>query len=80
MNRRKKKKQQINYSELFKAKLDSFDWQAFTHTIKHQWQQLPKFHQRALMLLTPLLVLLFVIPMPTSTIEKNSETATERVS
>ncbi|WCP67391.1 LysM-like peptidoglycan-binding domain-containing protein [Vibrio tubiashii] len=65
MNRRKKKKQQqVDYVELAKAKLNQIDWQQIKQTILDKWNLLPRLHQRALMVLTPLLLVLLVIPIP----------------
>ncbi|MCV5857029.1 hypothetical protein OFN53_41055, partial [Escherichia coli] len=67
MNRRRKKKQQVDYVELVKQKFAAINWkQPFNKNkwlervepIKAFWQRLPKFHQRALMVLMPLLLLL----------------------
>lgn len=65
MNRRKKKKQQqVDYVELVKAKFDQIDWQQIKQTGLDKWNLLPKLHQRALMVITPLLLVLLVIPVP----------------
>ena len=79
MNRRKKKKQQVDYAELVKSKVDSIDWQTATQRVKSKWQQLPKLHQRALMVLTPLLVALLIVPAPSISVEETNETPTQRV-
>ncbi|NOH22888.1 LysM-like peptidoglycan-binding domain-containing protein [Vibrio europaeus] len=65
MNRRKKKKQQqVDYVELAKARLNQIDWQQIKQTILDKWNLLPRLHQRALMVITPLLLVLLVIPIP----------------
>ncbi|MDF2153184.1 LysM-like peptidoglycan-binding domain-containing protein [Vibrio sp. CAU 1672] len=74
MNRRRKKKQQVDYIELIKAKLAAFDWKQprvkidwrrkLEPAVQH-WQRLPKFHQRALMILVPVLTILLLIPART---------------
>ncbi|MGP8307175.1 LysM-like peptidoglycan-binding domain-containing protein [Vibrio sp. YIC-376] len=78
MNRRRKKKQQVDYIELIKQKFAAIDWkQPFNKSkwlervqpVTAFWQRLPKFHQRALMVLVPLFVLLFIMPMPKNTEE-----------
>lgn len=78
MNRRRKKKQQVDYVELIKQKFAAIDWkQPFNKSkwleraqpVTAFWQRLPKFHQRALMVLVPVFVLLFLVPMPKKTEE-----------
>ncbi|ANQ25289.1 lysine transporter LysM [Vibrio natriegens] len=78
MNRRRKKKQQVDYVELIKQKYAAIDWkQPFDKTkwlervqpVTAFWQRLPKFHQRALMVLVPLLLLILIVPMPKKTEE-----------
>ncbi len=78
MNRRRKKKQQVDYVELIKQKFAAIDWkQPFNKSklseratpVTTFWQRLPKFHQRALMVLVPLFLLLFIVPMPNKTEE-----------
>ncbi|MDN8584630.1 LysM-like peptidoglycan-binding domain-containing protein [Vibrio alginolyticus] len=76
MNRRRKKKQQVDYVELVKQKFAAIDWkQPFNkeqwleriQPVKQFWLRLPKFHQRALMVLVPLILVLLVIPLPNKT-------------
>ncbi|MGR5236810.1 LysM-like peptidoglycan-binding domain-containing protein [Vibrio alfacsensis] len=73
MNRRRKKKQQVDHVELMKQKLAAFDWKQLSSRAKWQqiiqpitqcWQRLPKLHQRALMVLLPVVLLLLLIPFP----------------
>ncbi|MGR5319186.1 LysM-like peptidoglycan-binding domain-containing protein [Vibrio alfacsensis] len=73
MNRRRKKKQQVDYVELMKQKLAAIDWkqpvskakwQQIIQPIAQFWQHLPKLHQRALMVLLPVVFLLLLIPAP----------------
>lgn len=64
MNRRKKKKQQVDYVELAKAKFGKIDWQDIKQTIVEKWLLLPQLHRRALMVITPLLLVLLVVPIP----------------
>lgn len=67
MNRRKKKKQpSVNYIELMKKKWSSIDGQAMKDKVAASWAQLPKLHQRALMVLLPIVLLLILIPFPES--------------
>ncbi|MGY0616521.1 LysM-like peptidoglycan-binding domain-containing protein [Vibrio sp. FJH11] len=92
MNRRRKKKQQVDYVELIKQKFAAIDWkQPFNKSkwlervqpVTAFWQRLPKFHQRALMVLVPLFVLLFIIPMPKKTeelVEQSQPVDHQRVS
>ncbi len=73
MNRRRKKKQHVDYVALFKQKFAAIDWKLPYNKSKrldHQqpittfWLRLPKFHQRALMVLVPIFLLLLIVPMP----------------
>ncbi len=67
MNRRKKKKQQnVDYIELIKQKWSSIDWSEIKDKIQQNWNRLPKLHQRALMVLAPIVLLLLLIPFPDS--------------
>jgi cell envelope opacity-associated protein A len=83
MNRRRKKKQQVDYVELIKQKYAAIDWkQPFdknkwlerVQPVTAFWQRLPKFHQRALMVLVPLLLLILIVPMPKKTEELVEQT------
>ena len=78
MNRRKKKPQQVDYAQLVKDKFSEFDWARIKHNLLTQWALLPKLHQRALMVLSPILVLLLVVPFP-QTSEKTPEADPQRV-
>ncbi|WP_322803520.1 LysM-like peptidoglycan-binding domain-containing protein [Vibrio alfacsensis] len=73
MNRRRKKKQQVDHVGLMKQKLAAIDWKQPFDKEKWQqklspivqfWQGLPKLHQRALMVLVPVVLLLLVVPTP----------------
>jgi cell envelope opacity-associated protein A len=80
MNRRKKKKQQVDYLELAKEKFSSVDWQHIKQRVLTKWNMLPKIHQRALMVLVPLLLILLVIPLPESQPQEESvATPSQRV-
>ena len=79
MNRRRKKKQQVDYVELVKQKFTAIDWKAlgskaFWHRrclpIVSFWQRLPKLHQRLLMVLIPFVLVLLVLPQPALTDDK----------
>ncbi|CAE6881739.1 LysM-like peptidoglycan-binding domain-containing protein [Vibrio sp. B1FLJ16] len=92
MNRRRKKKQQVDYVELIKQKFAAIDWkQPFNKDKQSEnaqpvpkfWQRLPKFHQRALMVLVPLFLLLLIVPLPKKTeesAEQNQPADQQRVS
>ncbi|MBU2895262.1 LysM-like peptidoglycan-binding domain-containing protein [Vibrio hepatarius] len=62
MNRRKKKPKQVDYIELAQQKILQVDWKVKVGCIKELWLALPKLHQRALMVLVPVVFILFVIP------------------
>lgn len=67
MNRRKKKKQpSVNYVELLKEKWTAIDWHQMKSKLSERWSLLPKLHQRALMVLVPVVLLLVLIPFPNS--------------
>ncbi len=85
MNRRRKKKQQVDYVELIKQKFAALDWKQpfnivkrskYTQSVSSFWRRLPRFHQRALMVLVPLFLLLLIVPMPNQTQEPDEETQT----
>ncbi|GAB2637641.1 LysM-like peptidoglycan-binding domain-containing protein [Vibrio panuliri] len=71
MNRRKKKTQQVDYIQLAKDKVSAIDWMKAKQGLQSRWAQLPKLHQRALMVLVPVVLLLMLIPLPQS--EPNTE-------
>ena len=62
MNRRKKKPKQVDYIELAQQKISQVDWKVMAGYIKSLWFALPKLHQRALMVLVPVVFILFTIP------------------
>lgn len=65
MNRRKKKKpQSVDYVSVLKEKYSSIDWTGMKEKVVSQWNVLPKLHQRALMVVVPVVLLLLVIPFP----------------
>tara|TARA_Y100001956_G_scaffold76069_1_gene84833 strand:- start:2686 stop:3249 length:564 start_codon:yes stop_codon:yes gene_type:complete len=79
MNRRKKKKQpSVNYIELLKEKCSSIDWLAMKDTLTTGWSGLPKLHQRALIVIVPVVLLLILIPFPESKPDE-AATAPQRV-
>ncbi|GAK85825.1 putative cell envelope opacity-associated protein A [Vibrio ponticus] len=80
MNRRKKKPQQVDYIQLAKDKLQAIDWANLRQQLLGRWQQLPKLHQRALMVLIPVVLLLIVIPFPQSEPQQQPMVESQRVS
>lgn len=68
MNRRHKKKQQTDYLALIQSKWAAidiqFDWREYRHKATQFWQRLPRLHQRALMVLVPVVLILMVMPLP----------------
>ncbi|WP_162062361.1 OapA family protein [Vibrio taketomensis] len=78
MNRRKKKPQKVDYIQLAKDKLEAVDWQSAKQALLSRWGQLPKIHQRALMVLVPIVLVLILIPFPEGTPEQ-AEIVSQRV-
>lgn len=75
MNRRHKKKQQTDYFASMKRQWLAIEWQnIFQRFAEHTnikrwgafWQRLPIYHQRALMVLIPLVVILLLAPWPST--------------
>ncbi|MFV0448617.1 MAG: LysM-like peptidoglycan-binding domain-containing protein [Vibrio sp.] len=79
MNRRHKKKQQTDYIALAQDKWNAIDWQAYLENSKQFWVRLPKFHQRALMVLVPVVLVIGVIPFPQTSHSNSSEPVNKRV-
>ncbi|MEZ9230113.1 LysM-like peptidoglycan-binding domain-containing protein [Vibrio amylolyticus] len=76
MNRRKKKPQKTDYFELAVTRLKKFDWQKYKQQAILLWNQLPRLHQRALMIVFPLVVILLILPSGASDSEAEvTETA-----
>ena len=76
MNRRQKKKQQVDhFAELkdrllqLKVKLSSLDIKKMKATVTQTWQALPKLHQRLLMVIVPIVLLLLFVPLPEPKVE-----------
>ena len=76
MNRRQKKKQQVDhFAELkdrllqLKVKLSSLDIKKMKATVTQTWQALPKLHQRLLMVITPIVLVLLFVPLPEPKVE-----------
>lgn len=64
MNRRRQKKQSVDYLEVIQNKWTNLDLSALHIRLSGYWKTLPTFHQRALMALVPLVVIVMVIPFP----------------
>ncbi len=79
MNRRHKKKQQTDYIALAQDKWKAIDWQAYLEDVKQFWMRLPKFHQRALMVLIPVVLAISIIPFPESSSSSSAEPVNKRV-
>ncbi|MCZ4372243.1 lysine transporter LysM [Vibrio diazotrophicus] len=79
MNRRHKKKQQTDYLALIQTKWSAIDWQDYLNKAKSSWGHLPRFHQRALMVLVPIVFIITVIPFPNMAESGSSEPANKRV-
>lgn len=62
MNRRKKKPKQVDYIELVQHKIAQIDWKALVRYIQDLWLALPKLHQRALMVIVPIVLILLLLP------------------
>ncbi|ELP5730450.1 lysine transporter LysM [Vibrio vulnificus] len=62
MNRRKKKKAQIDYVALIKQCAANFDAKSKLMAIRELWMKLPRLHQRALYVLVPVLLILLLWP------------------
>ncbi|OEE73692.1 LysM-like peptidoglycan-binding domain-containing protein [Vibrio genomosp. F6] len=77
MNRRHKKKQQVDYVELAKAKLSAFDGKIVLARLKNFWQGLPRLHRRIISVLAPLICILALLPAPKPSIK--SPVVNERV-
>ncbi|MCG9598568.1 lysine transporter LysM [Vibrio sp. Isolate25] len=70
MNRRKKKAKQVDYAEIIQQKFSQVDWKGMVEQAKQAWSRLPKLHQRALMILVPVVFLLLIFPTPEPTIDQ----------
>ncbi|POC21636.1 lysine transporter LysM [Vibrio vulnificus] len=62
MNRRRKKKAQVDYLALCKQRIAQFDYQRILSNVKQFWAALPRLHQRALYVLVPVLLVLLLWP------------------
>ncbi|WP_165310154.1 LysM-like peptidoglycan-binding domain-containing protein [Vibrio ziniensis] len=79
MNRRHKKKQQTDYIALARDKWNAIDWQIYLDNVKQFWMRLPKFNQRALIVLVPVVLVISIIPFPEKMGEKSSQSVNKRV-
>jgi len=76
MNRRQKKKQKVDHlAELkdrldqVKEKLSSIDIKEMKTSVVQTWGLLPKLHQRLLMVISPIVLILLVVPLPEPKVE-----------
>lgn len=79
MNRRHKKKQQTDYLALIQTKWSSIEWQEYQNQVKSFWGVLPKFHQRALMVLVPVVLVVSIVPFPNMAEPANEQPVNKRV-
>ena len=82
MNRRQKKKQKVDHlAELkdrldqFKEKLSSIDIKEMKTSVVQTWGLLPKLHQRLLMVISPIVLILLVVPLPEPKVEATPVTS-----
>ncbi len=64
MNRRHKKPQQTDYLAKVQNYWQQLDWPRYRQQLHALWLRLPPFHRRGLMVLTPAVLVLMVIPLP----------------
>lgn len=64
MNRRHKKKQQVDYVELIKTRLNSIDVSQLKTKVSSAWLTLPALHRKLLMVIVPIVAILLVLPAP----------------
>lgn len=74
MDRRKRNKKQASVLDDIRSALGNISVKKY----QKMWRDLPKFHQRALMIITPVLVILLVIPVPQSDEQPVAVTESER--
>ncbi|WP_299687420.1 LysM-like peptidoglycan-binding domain-containing protein [uncultured Vibrio sp.] len=82
MNRRQKKKQKVDHLAEFKdrlaqvkEKLSSTDVRKTRVTLGQTWDMLPKLHQRLLMVISPIVLILLFVPLPESSSEASPTTS-----
>lgn len=64
MNRRHKKPQQTDYLAQVQVYWQQLDWPRYRQQLRELWLRLPLRHRRGLMVLTPAVLVLMVIPLP----------------
>ncbi|MCR9385812.1 LysM-like peptidoglycan-binding domain-containing protein [Vibrio metoecus] len=64
MNRRHKKPQQTDYLAQVQVYWQQLDWPRYRQQLRELWLRLPLRHRRGLMVLTPAVLVLTVIPLP----------------
>ncbi|MFG0604405.1 lysine transporter LysM [Vibrio mimicus] len=64
MNRRHKKPQQTDYLAQVQSYWQQLDWPRYRQQLRELWLRLPLRHRRGLMVLTPAVLVLMVIPLP----------------
>ncbi|WP_176467547.1 LysM-like peptidoglycan-binding domain-containing protein [Vibrio metoecus] len=64
MNRRHKKPQQTDYLAQVQVYWQQLDWPRYRQQLRELWLRLPLRHRRGLMVLTPTVLVLMVIPLP----------------
>lgn len=84
MNRRQKKKQKVDHLAEFKdrlnqvkEKLSSIDINKMKTSTVQAWGSLPKLHQRLLMVISPIVLILLFVPLPEPKVD--AAPATSRV-
>ncbi len=82
MNRRQKKKQKVDHlAELkdrlnqVKEKLSSIDIKEMKTSVVQTWGLLPKLHQRLLMVISPIVLILLLVPLPEPKVEATPVTS-----
>ncbi|KDO13857.1 lysine transporter LysM [Vibrio metoecus] len=64
MNRRHKKPQQTDYLAQVQVYWQQLDWPRYRQQLRELWLRLPLRHRRGLMVLTPAVLVLMVLPLP----------------
>ncbi|MFA0568138.1 MAG: LysM-like peptidoglycan-binding domain-containing protein [Vibrio gallaecicus] len=77
MNRRQKKKQKVDHLASIKDKLSAVDVSQVRNRIAAFWALLPSLHRKLLLVLAPIVIILFFIPVPEAS--KDPQEATSRV-
>ncbi|MGL4828547.1 MAG: LysM-like peptidoglycan-binding domain-containing protein [Vibrio sp.] len=81
MNRRHKKPQQTDYLVLVQSYWQQLDWPRYRQQLNELWLRLPLFHRRGLMVLTSVVLVLLMIPLPDreDSVAAKSSTAPKRI-